>query len=171
MPLSILPDHWTERFRGLAGLPLNQGSASLTGLFLSKLAQSRKSLAQGYGLEHILLLIEGRIRVQQVSEQGEIVLYRWEAAKAVTTTACLLAYEDYMAQGIADGRAACWDPEGFLEELLATSEAFRHFVFLAYSKRMTDLFHELMKSRLSGLIFDWQDCSFGWQIVSTAQLL
>ena len=84
MPLSILPDHWTERFRGLAGLPLDL-KAQLT--------------------------------------------HRAVPIKV------------------------------FFEELLATSEAFRHFVFLAYSKRMTELFHVIdevafkrIDIRLAGLL-------------------
>ena len=40
--------------------------------------------------------------------KGEIVLYRVEASEScVMTTACLFAYEDYMAQGIAETDVLC----------------------------------------------------------------
>lgn len=167
MPLSILPNQWTERFRGLAGLPLDL-KAKLTHRAVPIQVDAKHEIfGPGHAPEHVLLLIEGRIRVQQVSEQGrEIVLYRVEAGEScVMTTACLLAYEDYMAQGIAETDVLCAGiPKIFFEELLATSEAFRHFVFLAYSKRMTDLFHVIdevafkrIDIRLAGLLVRMED--------------
>ena len=80
MPLSILPDQWTEHFRGLAGLPLDL-KAKLTHRAVPIQVDAKHEIfGPGHAPEHILLLIEGRIRVQQVSEQGrEIVLYRVKA--------------------------------------------------------------------------------------------
>jgi CRP/FNR family transcriptional regulator len=50
------------------------------------------------------LLREGTVRVQQVSENGrEIVLYRVFAGESCAlTTACLIGYEEYQAEGIAE---------------------------------------------------------------------
>ena len=83
------------------------------------------------------------MRVQQVSESGrEIVLYRINAGEScVLTTACLLAYDDYSAEGIAETPVkAAAVPREVFDDLVAQSRSFRDFVFAAFSKRITDLF-------------------------------
>jgi CRP/FNR family transcriptional regulator len=83
------------------------------------------------------------VRVQQVSDTGhEIVLYRIQAGQScVLTTACLLAYEDYSAEGISETPVqAAAVPRDVFDDLVAQSKAFRDFVFAAFSKRITDLF-------------------------------
>ena len=97
----------------------------------------------GKSPENLLLLLEGRVRVQQVSEAGrEIILYRVEAGKScVLTTACLLAHEDYSAEGIAETELrAVAIPRPVFDELVSQSVAFRNFIFTAFSRRITDLF-------------------------------
>ena len=97
----------------------------------------------GKSPENLLLLLEGRVRVQQVSEAGrEIVLYRVEAGQScVLTTACLLAHEDYSAEGIAETDIqAVAIPRAVFDELVSQSVAFRNFIFTAFSRRITDLF-------------------------------
>jgi CRP/FNR family transcriptional regulator len=98
----------------------------------------------GKSPENMLLLLEGTVRVQQLAENGrEVVLYRVTAGEScVMTTACMLAYEDYSAEGIAETDVvAAAVPRAVFDELVATSKDFRTFVFTAYSRRMTDLFH------------------------------
>ncbi|KZL26471.1 Global nitrogen regulator [Pseudovibrio sp. Ad37] len=97
----------------------------------------------GKAPENLLLLLSGSVRVQQLSEGGrEIILYRVHAGEScVLTTACLLAYEDYSAEGIAEtDTQAVAIPRMVFDDLIAQSETFRRFVFSAYSKRITDLF-------------------------------
>lgn len=89
-----------------------------------------------------VLVIEGSIRVQKVSEGGrEIVLYRVEAGQScVLTTNCLIAREDYAAEGIAETEVrALVVPATTFRTLLGKSEAFRDFVFAAYASRVADL--------------------------------
>jgi len=84
----------------------------------------------------------GRIRVQQVSESGrEIVLYRiGDGESCVLTTACLLAHERYSAEAIAETEvSALVVPRISFERLVAESQRFRDFVFMAYASRITDL--------------------------------
>jgi CRP/FNR family transcriptional regulator len=98
----------------------------------------------GKSPENMLLLLEGTVRVQQLAENGrEVVLYRVTAGEScVMTTACMLAYEDYTAEGIAETDVvAAAVPRAVFDDLIATSKDFRTFVFTAYSRRMTDLFH------------------------------
>jgi CRP/FNR family transcriptional regulator len=96
----------------------------------------------GQAPEAYLLLIEGTVRVQQVSEGGrEIVLYRVSAGQSCAlTTACLLGYEDYLAEAIAETEIeAVVVPRATFDELIASSPEFRRFVFAAFSHRVTDL--------------------------------
>jgi CRP/FNR family transcriptional regulator len=98
----------------------------------------------GKSPDHLLLLLNGTVRVQQLAENGrEVVLYRVTAGEScVLTTACMLAYEDYAAEGIAETDiVAAAIPRAVFDDLIASSKEFRNFVFRAYSRRITDLFH------------------------------
>ncbi|HLO77627.1 MAG TPA: Crp/Fnr family transcriptional regulator [Magnetospirillum sp.] len=89
-----------------------------------------------------VLVMDGSIRVQKVSEGGrEIVLYRVEGGQScVLTTNCLIAREDYAAEGIAETEVrALVLPAATFRALLGKSEAFRDFVFSAYASRIGDL--------------------------------
>lgn len=89
-----------------------------------------------------VLVMDGSIRVQKVSEGGrEIVLYRVESGQScVLTTNCLIAREDYAAEGIAETEVrALVLPAATFRQLLGKSEAFRDFVFAAYATRIADL--------------------------------
>lgn len=88
------------------------------------------------------LVIEGRVRVQKVSESGrQIVLYRVEPGQTcVLTTNALLADLAYGAEGVTETpvRAAIV-PEATFSALLGRSAVFRRFVFSAYAARIADL--------------------------------
>ncbi|PTX53814.1 cyclic nucleotide-binding protein [Litoreibacter ponti] len=134
---------WRQTFPGLAGL-----SAAVTDLLdRSAVSATVKKgtviFGPGNPAENLLLLVSGTVRVQQLSEAGrEIVLYRVHAGEScVLTTACLLAFEDYSAEGIAETDVeAILIPRDAFDELMSVSKEFRAFVFEAYSKRITDLF-------------------------------
>lgn len=96
----------------------------------------------GAECSNYVLVMEGSIRVQKVSEGGrEIVLYRVERGQScVLTTNCLIAHDQYTAEGIAETEIqALILPAGAFRALLARSEAFRDFVFSAYASRIADL--------------------------------
>lgn len=89
-----------------------------------------------------LMVVSGRVRVQQVSESGrEIVLYRITGGETcILTTACLLAHEDYAAEAVTETEAsAVAVPRACFDRLLAESSSFRNLVFTAYASRLTDL--------------------------------
>lgn len=98
--------------------------------------------ADGDACRAFLLVLEGSVRVQKVAETGrEIVLYRVEPGQTcVLTTSCLLSHGVYGAEGVTEtvvsGLALA--PAAF-QELMATSAAFRSFVFGAYATRVSDL--------------------------------
>lgn len=134
---------WRERFPGLSGV-----SPTVTTLLDKRsqtvaVKQGTVIFGPGKPAENLILLVSGTVRVQQLSETGrEIVLYRVYAGEScVLTTACLLAFEDYSAEGIAETNIeAILIPRDTFDEMMGSSKEFRAFVFEAYSKRITDLF-------------------------------
>jgi len=134
---------WVERFPGLSRLDVSTKDLLLQRGMILQAPENSVIFGPGKSPENMLFLLEGTVRVQQSSDTGhEIVLYRIHAGEScVLTTACLLAYDDYSAEGIAetDVKAAAI-PRQLFDELVAQSQAFRNFVFAAFSKRITDLF-------------------------------
>jgi len=134
---------WIERFKGLSQLaePIRRRLEAQSRIVT--IPEGTVIFGPGKAPEDLILLLDGTVRVQEVSESGrEIVLYRVNAGEScVLTTACLLAYEDYSAEGIAETDViAVAIPRAVFDELVATSADFRRFVFTAYSRRITDLF-------------------------------
>lgn len=134
---------WVERFPGLSRLEPEIKKLIMSRSTTLTAPRGATVFGPGNSPENMLFLLDGTVRVQQVSETGhEIVLYRIEAGQScVLTTACLLAYDDYSAEGIAETsvRAAAV-PRDVFDDLVAQSKSFRDFVFAAFSKRITDLF-------------------------------
>ncbi|WP_235008632.1 Crp/Fnr family transcriptional regulator [Candidatus Halocynthiibacter alkanivorans] len=135
---------WIDRFPGLRSLDDSLRKVLLERSTIVSLAKNTVVFGPGKSSENLLLLLDGTVRVQQLSESGrEIVMYRVQAGEScVLSTACMLAYEDHSAEGIAevDVRAAAI-PRQVFDDLIANSQTFRTFVFTAYSRRITDLFY------------------------------
>ncbi len=134
---------WREHFPGLAEISPDVSQVLDEKAKVLHLEQGAVIFGPGRPAENLLLLVSGTVRVQQLSEAGrEIVLYRVHSGEScVLTTACLLAFEDYSAEGIAetDLEAILIARDDF-DVLMSISREFRAFVFEAYSKRITDLF-------------------------------
>lgn len=135
--------NWTDHFPGLKKLepeiarPLVETSKVVT------LPAGTRIFGPGQSPESYLLLIDGTVRVQQVSETGrEIVLYRVSAGESCAlTTACLMGYEEYQAEGVTETDVeAVAIPRATFDDLIARSATFRRFVFTAFSVRVTNLF-------------------------------
>ncbi len=89
-----------------------------------------------------LILARGTVRVQLVDPGGhEIVLYRvGHGESCILTTCCLLAGNDYEAEGVAETELeALTLPRAAFEELLERSRAFRRLVFTSFAVRLADL--------------------------------
>jgi CRP/FNR family transcriptional regulator len=137
---------WVERFPGLSRLEPQIKDLLLSRSAIVDVAEGTTIFGPGNSPENMLFLLEGTVRVQQVSESGhEIVLYRIHAGEScVLTTACLLAFEDYAADGIAETAVqAAAVPRAVFDDLVAQSKSFRDFVFAAFAKRITDLFRTI----------------------------
>jgi len=143
MNIASLQDSWVERFPGLSRLDTPTKDLLLSRSTIIEVPAGTMIFGPGHSPENMLFLLNGTVRVQQASETGhEIVLYRIQAGEScVLTTACLLAYDDYSAEGISetDVQAAAV-PRVVFDDLVAQSKTFRDFVFAAFSKRITDLF-------------------------------
>lgn len=134
---------WIKRFPGLAGLEPAVAQRLLRAARIAHLPAGSRIFGPGQAPESLVLLLDGSVRVQQVSESGrEIVLYRVSAGEScVLTTACLMAYDDYLAEAVAETDvSAVAIPRAAFDEAIAQSPVFRRFVFGTFSRRVTDLF-------------------------------
>lgn len=134
---------WIDRFKGLSRLPEDVRAELEAGSQIISAPAGTQIFAPGQSADNLLLLLEGSVRVQQKSETGrEVFLYRVHAGEScVLTTACMLAFEEYSADGIAETDVkAVAIPRATFDNLVARSSVFREFVFAAYSRRITDLF-------------------------------
>lgn len=134
---------WIDRFAGLRKLPAEIRADLVAGSQVVALSAGTPVFAPGQSADNLLLLIDGTVRVQQKSETGrEVFLYRVHAGEScVLTTACMLAFEEYSADGTAETDVtAVAIPRKTFDDLVARSPVFRQFVFTAYSRRITDLF-------------------------------
>lgn len=133
---------WIDRFPELKDLAREHRARLEPESRVLSLPEGTRIFGPGQAPSSFLLLLSGSIRVQQVSDSGrEIVLYRVSAGESCAlTTACLLADEDYRAEGAAETAIeAVAIPRAAFEELIASSSVFRRFVFKAFSTRIADL--------------------------------
>ena len=136
------PD-WTANFPGLKKLEPEIAKLLIETSKVVDLPVGTRIFGPGQSPESYLLLLDGTVRVQQVSETGrEIVLYRISAGESCAlTTACLMGYEEYQAEGVAETDVeAVAIPRATFDELIARSAVFRRFVFTAFSVNVTTLF-------------------------------
>lgn len=135
---------WIDRFPALETLPSDDRTLLLERAQQVALPAGQTVFAPGLPAESFLLLLDGTVKVQQVSPGGrEIVLYRVSGGEScIMTTACLLSHDTYAAEGVTETpvEAVAISKDSF-EALLGQSPAFRRFVFADYAHRMTDLMH------------------------------
>jgi len=133
---------WTERFQGTAALPRAVRDRLVDVARIIRMDAGAQVFGPANVPDSLFFLYDGRIRVSQSSESGrEITLYRVDAGEScVLTTACMLAEEAYNAEGVTETEiTAVVLPKPAFDRLVAEEEAFRKFVFAAYSKRLIDL--------------------------------
>jgi len=134
---------WRFYFPGLSGLSKEASHLLVRRARAVHLAKGSVIFGPGSPEKNLLLLTSGTVRVQQVSEAGEeVVLCRAHAGEScVLTPACLLAFEGYSAEGIAESDVeAVLIPRDSFDDVMSMSKEFRAFVFAACSKRIAELF-------------------------------
>lgn len=134
--------NWLESFPELASLSAEDRALLLERSQLVKLPAGQTIFAPGQPAENFLLLLEGTVKVWQVSAAGrEIVLYRVSGGEScIMTTACLMSQDTYAAEGVTEtpvGAVAL--SKAAFDMLLARSPVFRQFVFADYAHRINDL--------------------------------
>jgi CRP/FNR family transcriptional regulator len=133
---------WTEQFTGTRALPRPVRDRLQREARVLEFPKGAQVFGPDNVPDSLFFLYKGRLRVAQTSESGrDIVLYRVEAGEScVLTTACMLAEEAYNAEGIAESDVtAVVLPKPAFDRLVAEEEAFRKFVFAAYSRRLIDM--------------------------------
>lgn len=133
---------WTDQFPSLANLEPDTAQRLNQAALAINLPAGQHVFHAGDASENFLLVLDGVVRVQMISENGrEIVLYRVDAGQTcVLTTACLLGHDPYIAEGITETPVkAIAIPAPVFHELLGCSAALRDFVFQSYGTRITNL--------------------------------
>ncbi|MDW3223842.1 MAG: cyclic nucleotide-binding domain-containing protein [Paracoccaceae bacterium] len=106
------------------------------------IAKDTQVFGPGKPAENLLLLVSGVVRVRRFSDTGgEIVLYRiCSGESCALTMACLLAFSDVAAEGIAETEIeAILVQRHAFDDMMTACKEFRAVVFEAYANRITDL--------------------------------
>lgn len=134
---------WLDRFEELRSLSEDDRATLLTQTQVADVPQGTLVFVPGQSADNLLLLLDGSVRVRQRSETGrDIILYRVQAGEScVLTTACMLGFERYSAEGEAETEVrAAMIPRATFDDLVGRSPPFRGFVFATFSRRIADLF-------------------------------
>ncbi|WP_293766085.1 Crp/Fnr family transcriptional regulator [uncultured Aquitalea sp.] len=133
---------WTLAFPALAALDATSRQALQAASQPVDLPAGITVFHEGSPCQLYLFLLEGRLRVQKLAENGrEITLYRVESGDTcIVTTACLMSGRAYNAEGVTETPVhAMGLPVPAFRQLLAESAGFRDFVFSTYGERIADL--------------------------------
>ncbi len=139
-----MSDTWVDQFSDLAVLSAEDKKLLSERAVQVSLPAGTTVFAPGVPAESFMLVLEGTIRVQQVSPSGrEIVLYRVTGGDScILTTSCLFSGEAYLAEGVTETDVeAIAIPKAAFEEAIARSSGFRQLVFADYSDRISDIMH------------------------------
>lgn len=139
-----MPDKsWIEQFPALQAIDDEHWQRAVASTQTMNIPAETTLYRAGDECGAFVLVLNGSIRVQMVSELGqEIVLYRVEEGQScILTTACLFSDEKYGAEGITETEVtAVAMPAPVFQDTVARSAGFRQFVFSSYGQRLTNLF-------------------------------
>ncbi len=129
-----------------AGLNSLMASAKLV-----ELPTGQQIFYPGAVCEQYLLVLEGSVKAQIISESGrEMLLYRVQSGQScVLTTSCLLSGDHYPAEGVTESKVLAFSVSAHaFYRCMEQSAFFREFVFKNFS------------ARLSGVIALLEDVTF-----------
>lgn len=92
--------------------------------------------------QHYLLVAQGSVRIQLVTESGrEVTLYRVQPGEGcILTTACMISQQRFPAEGITESEVVAFTlNENTFNHYLDQSAVFRRFVFQNMGQRLTDV--------------------------------
>lgn len=165
--MNTTSENWIDRFEGLRQLSAPLRDELTRGSAVVEVPQGRLIFGPGAPADRLMLLLSGTVRVQQRSENGrEMFLYRVHAGEScVLTTACMLAFEEHSAEGIAETPVqAAAIPRATFDALTDRAPEFRAFVFKAYARRITDLF-----SLIDEIVFQRMDVRLAARLIELAE--
>jgi CRP/FNR family transcriptional regulator, anaerobic regulatory protein len=134
--------NWIEAVPALAGLEEAARADLLARSIQIAAPLGTRVFATGRVPEDLLILTHGTLRVQQPEAASRATfLYRvLPGETCLLTAACLLGDRRLPAEGVAESALrAVLVPRNVVEGLLATSDAFRRFVFGSLSRRVADV--------------------------------
>jgi CRP/FNR family transcriptional regulator len=113
---------------------------------LLRLPDKQPVFYPGSRCENYLLMLEGGVKAQLISENGrEVLLYHvLPGDSCVLTTSCLLSGERYPAEGITEGNIAAFaiSSHAFYRGV-EQSAFFREFVFKNFAARLTNVMQRI----------------------------
>jgi len=107
-----------------------------------ELADGQQVFYPGALCEQYLLVLEGSVRAQIISESGrEMLLYQVSPGEScVLTTSCLLSGDNYPAEGVTEGKVLAFSISSHtFYRCMEQSAFFREFVFKKFSARLSDV--------------------------------
>ncbi len=134
---------------------------------LLELPEGKQVFYPGSVCEHYLLLLEGRIKAQLISESGrEMLLYHvCSGDSCVLTTSCLLGGNRYPAEGITETRVRAFVISSHaFHRCIEQSPFFREFVFQNFSSRLANVI-----SRMEEVVFEGIDSRLGRLLLNAEQ--
>lgn len=145
---------WQKYFPQLANIKDEAIEKLIHASKVVSLPSGHMAFQTGSACNDYLLLLEGKIRTQLITEQGrEVLLYYVKPGQScILTTSCLLGNQSYPVEGITDGevKALAIKKETF-EETLENSHIFRKFVFNDFSQRLADVIARMEKVAFSSI--------------------
>lgn len=133
---------WLEHFPTLKHIESDSWHRACQAARVLDLPAEQPLFHAGDPCRQFLLVINGSIRVQKLSENGrEILLYRVESGQScILTTACLLGSSPYQAEAWTETEVtAVVIPATDFGRALDSCKAVREFVFAGYTQRLTEL--------------------------------
>ncbi len=111
-----------------------------------ELPAGEKVFYPGKHCENYLLLLEGKVKVFLLSENGrEVLLYQVASGDScILTTSCLLGNDQYPAEGICEDKVKAFAiPSHAFHRCLEHSSFFRDFVFSHFSSRLANVIERM----------------------------
>ncbi len=145
---------WKTHFPQFAACPDNSVKSLMESADLVKISDGEKLFYPGKSCNKYLLLLEGAVKAQLLSENGrEILLYYVRPGDScVLTTSCLLGEDDYPAEGVAEGDVTAFviTAQAF-QRCLDHSAFFREFVFKNFSMRLSNVIGRMENVLFAGI--------------------
>ena len=152
--MTTSPEDWQRWFPEIAVTADPAVVALMTNAHAVSFPAGRAVFQVGSACQHYLLVTEGVVRVQLLSDTGrEIVLYRVSpGGSCVLTTSCLLGGERYPAEGITEAPVrALTISAGQFAQALHQSDTFRRFVFANLGRRFADVIRHMQEIAFGNL--------------------